>query len=68
MACECGEKYQRVYPAKINFSIYLSLKPASELNWNRDTIFFCIFCGSISSDIPVEILQSLRDADPEFQS
>jgi hypothetical protein len=68
MACECGEKYQRVYPAKNSFSIYLSVNPVSKLDWNRDKIFFCISCGDISSDMPVEILQALRDADPEFQS
>jgi hypothetical protein len=66
MACECGEQHQRFYPARNSFSILLSMNPESKLDWQSDKVYVCLFCGDNSLDIPEDILQSLRDADPEF--
>ncbi len=68
MACECDEKFRRVYDARNSFSILLSRNPESKLDWKSDKVFLCIFCGDNSFDMPAEILQSLRDADPELKS
>jgi hypothetical protein len=66
MACECGEKYLGEYPARNSFSIQLSVNPVSKLNWTSDRVVVCIFCGDNPYGMPMDVLQELRDADPEL--
>jgi hypothetical protein len=66
MACECDERHQRVYPARNSFSILLSVNPESKLDWTSDKVSLCLYCGDNCFNIPMEIIQALREADPEF--
>ncbi len=63
MACECGEKYLRVWPAKCDFSVSLGKDPVAPLRWNDKSLHFCRFCGDIKASIPPDVLQVIQEAD-----
>ncbi len=62
MACECDEKYLRVWPAKNTFSVCLS-KETVPIQWNQQQLYFCVFCGDIKANIPPDAFQVIREAD-----
>jgi hypothetical protein len=62
MACECDEKYLRVWPAENNFSVRLG-KEVDPLRWNDQKLHFCVLCGDIKASIPPDVFQVIREAD-----
>ncbi len=66
MSCNCGDKYQRVFPANNNFSVRLSVHPAATpLIWKTDKLFVCIECGDVAGRVPDDVLLVFRKSDGE---
>jgi hypothetical protein len=67
MACGCGEKFQQVFPAHINYAVYFDAQrttiPAS---WRADELAVCLCCGEITSSVPADVLADLRQDDAEL--
>jgi hypothetical protein len=63
MACECDEKYLRVW-RECNFSVRLGKdREATPLSWKDQELHFCVFCGDIKVRIPSDVLQVIQQAD-----
>ena len=61
MACGCGEKFQRVFPAISNFAVYFDAKrETAPVNWRADELAVCLCCGEISAHVPDTALAELR--------
>jgi predicted AlkP superfamily phosphohydrolase/phosphomutase len=63
MACECGEKYLRVYPARNNYSVSLCKEPqAAPLQWHDEKLSFCVLCGDITARMPQDVLKVIQES------
>jgi len=61
MACECEEKYKRVFPAKNEFTVYFDRdRKTVPVRWNEEGMMVCIGCGDITGRVPDAELQVLR--------
>ena len=61
MSCDCGERFQRVFPATTEFGVYFDAEHRTvPLRWNEERMIVCINCGNITSRVPEAELQELR--------
>jgi hypothetical protein len=61
MSCDCGERFQRVFDATIEFAVYFDgERRTAPLLWKQEGITVCINCGNITSSVPEVELQELR--------
>jgi hypothetical protein len=66
MVCNCGEEYQRVFPADNSFSVFVSKsKDTSPLTWKESTFYVCVGCGATGGQVPDDLLQALHDGAGE---
>jgi len=62
MACPCGERYQRTFPATVQHTVYFEQnRRTSPVQWTEDTLSLCINCGEINSRVPNAELQVLLE-------
>lgn len=62
MVCNCGEEYQRTYPADNSFSVFMSeARDTTPLEWKESTLYVCIGCGATGGQVPDALLQALHD-------
>jgi len=68
MACGCGEKFQRVFPAANCFAVYFnSERNTNPVSWRADELSVCLCCGEIISHVPETALTELRRDVSEVQ-
>lgn len=61
MSCDCGEQFQRVFPATTEFKVYFDAQRKTvPLLWKQEEMIVCINCGNIFSSVPEAELQELR--------
>jgi hypothetical protein len=61
MACGCGEKFQRVFPATSSFAVYFDAKrKTAPVSWRADELAVCLCCGEIFAHVPDAPLTELR--------
>ena len=61
MACGCGEKFQRVFPAANSFAIYFDAKRKTvPVSWRAEEVAVCLCCGEIVTHVPEAALTELR--------
>jgi len=61
MACDCGERFQRVFDATTEFAVYFDAERKTvPLLWKQKGMTVCINCGDITSRVPEAELQELR--------
>jgi hypothetical protein len=66
MSCACGEKYQRTFPAKAQYTVFLDRdRKASPVQWAEDTLAICVMCGDVTGIVPAPELEVLRRAGGE---
>ncbi len=66
MACECGEQYQRTFPATVKHTVYFDSRRETEpVQWIEGDLSVCVNCGQITSRVPADALQLLRDGAGE---
>jgi hypothetical protein len=64
MSCECGQRFQRVFDATSEFTVYFDAEQKTvPLVWQLEGISVCINCGDITSRVPnAELLELRRGA------
>jgi|HubBroStandDraft_5_1064220.scaffolds.fasta_scaffold140622_2 hypothetical protein len=61
MSCDCGERFERIFDATIEFAVYFDGERRTvPLLWKQQGITVCINCGNIMSGVPEAELQELR--------
>jgi len=61
MMCSCGEQHQRIFPAKIQYSVYFDANRRTvPAGWMQDELCVCLACGHIDSTVPDAELNELR--------
>jgi hypothetical protein len=61
MACNCGEKFQRVFDSENLFKVYFDAERQTiPIEWKEDGIRVCIGCGDMTSRVPDAALLELR--------
>lgn len=61
MACNCGEKFQRVFDSENLFKVYFDAgRQTIPIEWKQEGIHVCIFCGEMASRVPGNALLELR--------
>ena len=61
MACGCGEKFQRVFPAQNNFAVYFDAqRTTTPASWRSNELAVCLCCGEITASVPADVLSELR--------
>lgn len=66
MACECGEQYQRAFPANIQYHVYFDQgRKTAPVRWAQDVLSVCTCCGEITSGVPTDELRVLREGAGE---
>jgi hypothetical protein len=61
MACNCGERYQRVFDSENLFKVYFDAeRQYAPIEWKEEGIRVCIGCGDMTSRVPDSALLELR--------
>jgi hypothetical protein len=61
VACGCGERFQRTFPAADNFAVYFDAKRTTfPVSWRADELVVCLCCGEILAHVPDAVLEELR--------
>ena len=61
MACGCGEKFQRVFPAQNRFAVYFDAqRTTTPASWRSNELAVCLCCGEITASVPADALSELR--------
>jgi hypothetical protein len=66
MVCECGGQYQRTFPATVEHTVYFDpRREAHPVQWTAGDLSVCVNCGQVTSCVPADALQLLRDGAGE---